>query len=242
MFLVKTCDKWCSDENRIGSNRKWCTMDREKQEESTTALKVDAQNVIFNGARIRVGVKRGYFRLRMETLIFLQESCTSENTSLNWMASHRWRESAGLRLNDSLRLGTPAMEIWGCSSLGCSLGEFQMWGQLKREVIWSRGIYNLMGGCWGKTSRESKSSNLSTHLLLVSAWVACPAGAWVPPYPQSPNSLMAEGGWGIPKLAPQISFSHLWHREWPNSDPERHGRRAWNWPEVGLTPKSMFSS
>ena len=34
----------------------------------------------------------------------------------------------------------------------------------------------------------------------------------------------------------------LWFRNWPNHVPEWHDRRAGIWPQVGLTPKSVFSA
>lgn len=113
-----------------------------------------------------------------------QESCTSENTGLDWIASAdgvnplAWGDS-----DDLLHLGTP-----GSGSLRVplflllSLWEFQMWGQLKKEVIWSWGSYSLIGavreGQRGQGRAEGAGRPLiSPHLpFSLNAWAACPIG------------------------------------------------------------------
>lgn len=113
---------------------------------------------------------------------------------------HRWSESTGLRgdSNDSMHLGTPANgNLKVPVILLLSLWEFQMWGQLQKEVIWSWGIYSLVGTV-EEGQEEQGDPLISSHRPLSWSVPGQPAllELWRLPHLQSPHSLMAEVGAG----------------------------------------------
>lgn len=155
MSLVKTCDKQCSNENKILNNWKSCINKRRRLEGNTTTFKVGAQNVFVMGQWYGLGRKETIFgsndvdgNADFSSLVYKKKKGETDisgkpHIRKYWSrlnCRHRWSESTGLRgdSNDSLPLGTPANgNLRVPLFLLLSVWEFQMWGQLKKEVIWS---------------------------------------------------------------------------------------------------------
>lgn len=136
----------CSGENKIGNNWKLCITRGKSRADTQQPWRQMHKMYSSWGEDTGWGEKRLFLVVDGDT-DFSSGKLHIRKYQSRLSGQHRWRESAGLRgeSHDSLCLGTPAMGIWGHFSLDCSLWAFQMWGQLKTEVTWSWGNYDLIG-------------------------------------------------------------------------------------------------